>query len=70
MSLNVSEQTEAQIAEEARRQGTTVDALLKQLIDEHAANVRVEHRAAPELPVLHLGPMGPLRRRDIYNDVR
>ncbi len=76
MSLNVSEQTEAQIAEEARRQGITVDALLKQLIHdyaangEHAASVPAEHRAAPELPVLHLGPMGPLRRRDIYNDVR
>jgi hypothetical protein len=70
MSLNVSEQIEAQIAEEARRQGVTVDAFLKRLIDEHAADMSAEHRAAPELPVLHLGPMGPLRRRDIYNDVR
>lgn len=69
MSLDVSEQTEAQIAEEARRQGVTVDALLKRLIDEHAASISAEQRAAPELPVLHLGPMGPLHRRDIYNDV-
>jgi hypothetical protein len=76
MSLNVSEQTEARIVEEARRRGITVDALLKQLIHEHAASgehaasVTAEHRAVPQLPVLHLGPMGPLRRRDIYNDVR
>ena len=70
MSLNVSEQTEAQIAEEARRQGVSVDVLLKRLIDEHATNVTAEQRAAPELPVLHLGPMGPLHRRDIYNDFR
>jgi len=25
---------------------------------------------APELPVLHLGAMRPLHRRDIYDDVR
>ena len=24
----------------------------------------------PKLPVLHLGPMGPLHRRDIYDDAR
>ncbi len=55
MSLNVSEQTEAQIAEQARREGVTVEALLKRLIDEHAANVSAAR---------------PLHRRDIYNDVR
>jgi len=69
MSLNVSEQTEAQIAEEARRQGITVDVLLKRLIDEHAAGVSAEHCAAPELPVWRLGVIGSLHRRDIYNDV-
>ena len=69
MSLNVSEQTEAQIAEEARRQGVTVDVLLKRLIDEHAGSVSAEHRAAPELPVWRLGVIGSLHRRDIYNDV-
>jgi hypothetical protein len=69
MSLNISEQTEAQIAEEARRQGITVDALLKRLIDEHVVNVSAEHRAAPELPVWRLGVIGSLHRRDIYNDV-
>jgi hypothetical protein len=26
--------------------------------------------AAPELPVLHLGAMKPLHRRDIYDDAR
>ncbi|MGA7414261.1 MAG: hypothetical protein WBW33_27575 [Bryobacteraceae bacterium] len=69
MSLNVSEQTEAQIAEEARRQGITVDALLKRFIDEHSASVSAGYRTAPELPVWRLGVIGSLHRRDIYNDV-
>ncbi len=70
MSLTISQNTEARLAEESRRQGISVDALLQRLIDEHTGRPNVPLDEAPELPVLHLGPMGPLHRRDIYDDVR
>jgi predicted HicB family RNase H-like nuclease len=37
MSIEVSDETEARIANEARRQGISVDALLEQLMNERAA---------------------------------
>jgi len=46
-----------------------VDTLLNRFIDERAA---LTHRAPsrPNLPVWHLGSVGALHRRDIYDDVR
>jgi hypothetical protein len=44
--------------------------LLERLMNGQAAGTAVRAYQAPELPVLHLGPMGPLHRRDIYDDVR
>ena len=70
MGLDVSPQTEAQIRQEAERQGISVDALLKRLMNDQAVGTAVRTYQAPELPVLHLGPMGPLHRRGIYDDVR
>lgn len=52
---------------EARRQAISVDEPV-----EGPTNERERAAAAgpvPELPVLHLGAMGALRRRDICNDV-
>ena len=70
MSIDISQQTEARLTKEAQRQGISVDDLLQQLMNERSAGAKPEQRQASELPILHLGPMGPLRRRDIYNDVR
>ena len=70
MGLDISPQTEARIRQEAQRQGLSVDALLERLINVLAAGAAVRPDQAPELPVLHLGSMGPLHRRDIYDDVR
>jgi hypothetical protein len=70
MSIDISQQTEARLTEEAKRQGVSVDALLEQLLNQRAASPNLDKQQAPELPILHLGPMGPLHRRDIYNDVR
>ena len=70
MSLEVSQQTEARITEEARRLGVSVDVLLERFINEHAAGRSPETRKGPELPVWHLGVIGSLHRRDIYNDAR
>ena len=69
MSLSISQQTEARLTDEARRQGITVDALLERLINERASSAAPTGRKAPELPVWHLGVIGSLHRRDIYNDV-
>ena len=67
MSINISQQTEARLTEEAKRQGISVGALLERLINERAASAG--RRRAPELPVWHLGVRGSLHRRDIYDDV-
>jgi hypothetical protein len=69
MGLDISPQTEARIRLEAQRQGISLDALLERLMNSHAAGTAVRAYQAPELPVLHLGPMGPLHRRDIYDGV-
>jgi len=70
MGLDISPQTEARIRQEAQRQGISVDALRERLMNDQAAGATDRAHQALELPVLHLGPMGPLHRRDIYDDVR
>ena len=70
MSIEISHITEARLTDEARRQGISVDALLERLINERGASASAGVRSATELPVWHLGGVGSLHRRDIYNDVR
>jgi hypothetical protein len=67
MTIEISYETEARLAEEAQRQGITVDALLKRFIAERAALTRPA-QSQPRLPVWHLGSLGALHRRDIYDD--
>lgn len=74
MSIDVSPEIGARLLDEAHRQGVSLEDLLERLIaagtaGERKASVEPPH-AIPELPVLHLGVMGPLHRRDIYDDVR
>ena len=68
MSIEISQETEARLAAEARKRGISVDALLARFIDEHAALTQPPQPAAA-LPVWHLGGAGDLHRRDIYSDV-
>jgi hypothetical protein len=68
MSLTISEQTEARLIEEARRQGISVDALLQRLIGDRASALSARKKT-PELPVWPVGVIGSLHRRDIYDDV-
>jgi len=71
MSIELSLETEARITDEARRQGVSVDVLLERLISELGATAPATATGSiAELPTLHLGPMGALHRRDIYDDVR
>ena len=67
MSIKISRETEACISEEARKQGVSVDALLELLVKERAATTQPA-KSQPELQVWHLGSVGSLHRRDIYDD--
>jgi hypothetical protein len=69
MSIEISRETEARITNEARRQGISVEALLKRLMSERLTTAQLAG-PTPELPVWHLGGAGDLHRRDIYDDVR
>jgi hypothetical protein len=67
MSIEISRETEARLTAEARRLGISVEALLQRFITEQAA---VTHRvqSRPALPIWHLGGVGAIRRRDLYDD--
>ena len=69
MSIEISPETEIRIADEARRQGISIDALLERLMKERAATA-LATRSNPELPVWNLGEVGALHRRDLYDDAR
>jgi hypothetical protein len=68
MSIEISRETEARLTEEARRLGISVDALLERFITERAALAHPS-QPSPQLPIWHLGGIGALHRRDIYDDV-
>ena len=67
MSIEISRETEKRLADEAKRLGISIDALLERYVEEGAALTKPA-RPRPELPIWHLG--GALHRRDIYDDVR
>ncbi len=68
MSLEISREMETQLAEEAKRQGVSVETLLERLLGERSANGIGVGQHTPELPVWHLGGAGALHRQDIYDD--
>ena len=71
MPIELSSEIEARLTDEARRQGISVDVLLERLINERGSTAPAATKGSiPELPILHLGAMGALHRRDIYDDVR
>ena len=69
MSLEISQETQPRLAEEARKEGVSVETLLRRLMDKHDETMKAAAGSGPELPVWHLGVLGSLRRRDIYTDV-
>ena len=71
MSIEISRETEARLTDEARRLGISVNALLERLMNERGAPAHsVGTGSTPELPVWHLGGVGSLHRRAIYDDAR
>lgn len=67
MSFDISRDTKSRLTAEAWRRGVSVDALSNRLIHEHEA-VTYPARACSGLPVWHLGDVGSLHHRDIYQE--
>ena len=70
MNVDFTPEQEARIAQLATKAGTDAEHLVRDTVLrllEHESQLAA---AAPELPVLHLGAMQPLHRRDIYDDAR
>jgi hypothetical protein len=55
MTLNVSQQTEARLTEEAQRQGVSVDTLIERLISERAASAPALKRESETPTVFEQG---------------
>jgi hypothetical protein len=70
MEVHFTPEQEAQLAQIATKAGTAAEQLVKDVVLRLLEGETHFRTAAPELPLLHLGTMGALHRRDIYNDVR
>jgi hypothetical protein len=69
MSIEISHEIEVRLTEEARKQGVSVDALLEQLMSGSGETAHLaENGSVPKVPILRLGAMGSLHRRDLYDD--
>jgi hypothetical protein len=70
MSLEISLKIEAALAAKAKEKGISINALIERLlIDAGPLKMSNGDGPPPELPVRHLGVIGSLHRRDIYDDV-
>ena len=70
MEVHFTAEQEAQLAQLATKIGTDAEHLVKDAVLRLLQEETPIPADAPELPVLHLGAMKSLRRRDIYDDVR
>jgi hypothetical protein len=70
MSLDISPKIEAALVAKAQEKGLSIDAFLERLIiDAGPVHLGNGDGPPPKLPVWHLGVIGSLDRRDIYDDV-
>lgn len=70
MEVHFTPEQEAQLARIATNAGTAADQLVKDVVLRLLEGETQVRPAAPELPVWHLGGVGALHRRDIYDDAR
>ena len=70
MELHLTSEQEAQLAHIATEAGTDLEHLVKDTILRLLQGETSSRLPVPELPAWHLGTIGSLQRRDIYNDVR
>ena len=69
MNVNFTPEQEAQLARLATKAGTDAEHLVRDTVLRLLEQPQLS-AATPELPVLHLGAMKPLHRRDIYDNAR
>jgi hypothetical protein len=69
MEVHFTPEQEAQLAQIATKAGTDAEHLVKKAALRLLEDEVAFPAAALELPVLHLGAMTSLRRRDIYDDI-
>lgn len=70
MEIHFTPEQETQLAQLATKTGTDAEHFVKNAVLRLLQEENHVPASAPELPVLHLGAMKSLRRRDIYDDVR
>jgi len=70
MELNLTPEQQALIAQIATKAGIDPEHFVRNAVLRLLETEKQFQGRAPELPVLHLGQMKSLHRRDIYDDVR
>ena len=73
ITLDLKQKIEQGLLARARERGVSLDVYLEEIVSEQVPVATPETAAnskVPELPLLHLGVTGPLRRTDIYDDAR
>ena len=70
MKVHFTPGQEAQLAQIATQAGTAAEQLVKDVVLRLLQGETAIRVTTPELPVWHLGGVGALHRRDIYDDVR
>lgn len=70
MEVHFTPEQGAQIAQIASKAGTAAEQLVRDVVLRLLEGETRFPPAGPELPVWHLGGVGALHRRDIYDDVR
>lgn len=70
MEVHFTPEQEARLAQIATKAGSDPERFVKELVLHLLEGESPRSTAAPELPILHLGTIGSLHRRDIYDDVR
>ncbi len=69
LTIELPDNLHAALQAQARAKGVSAAGLARQVL-EQALTSGPGDVSPPELPISHLGAMGALHRRDIYNDVR
>ena len=70
MEVHFTPEQEAQLSQIATNAGTAAEQLVKNVVLRLLQEETPIRTTTPELPVWHLGGVGALHRRDIYDDVR
>ncbi len=71
LTIEVTGELEVALNTQASQQGDSADNVARRVLaDALTPSLKHEAGPTPELPILQLGTIGSLHRRDIYDDVR